>query len=380
MADRVSDHAEAAAAFATFAAAEGHRIPMYARLCSTISERPELHGLLLQAPVGQRLPVLLLAAVHDVVLAHPDCELARWYPSVSGTEVPAEDPAAALLELVELHRERLLDTLRSRVVQTNEVNRSVGWHLALRELCRDDERPLALVELGASAGLNLRLDDYSVELVGDDKSTWWGRHDSTVRLSARLVGDGADRWTSLPAAPPVSWSLGIDDRPVDVTDPDDARWLEACVWPEQPERFERLRHALARAAADPPTVRRGDAVDDLADAIEAAPDETHVVVLSSWVLAYLPRSRRIELLERLHDLEPHVRGRGGRLSLLSLEADHICPWIDPPRQAPDAPPEVVHSSLLALTRIGGAGVQAEPLARCQAHLAWVAGPEASSDW
>ena len=369
MVERVPDRAAAADAFRNLADAEESRVPTYARLCRVIADRPDLHGLLLEAPTGQRLPVLLLAAIHDVVLRYPTVALEPWYPSVSHAPPSTDDPTAALLETVESHHDEILELLRTRQVQTNEVNRCVAWQLALGELCDGDRRPLALVEIGASAGLNVRLDDYSIELrVDDGTHTAVGREDSTVQLGTELR---TGRW---PAAerelPPVVHRVGIDAHPLDVTDPDDARWLAACTWPEQRERFDRLTAAIGRASVDPPPLVAGDMVDGVAALVADAPDGTHVAVLASWALTYIPRVRRAAFLDELIAVGADVRRRGGRLTLSTLDAGHALPWVDAPAIAEDADADHRHASLLAATDVTPDGVQATPLAWTQAHLAW----------
>ena len=369
MVERVPDAAAAADAFRNLAEAEGSRIPTYARICRIIAERPELHGLLLEAPTGQRLPVLLLAAIHDVVLRDPSEPLAAWYPSVTGEPPSGDDPAPALLALVDEHHHRIVGLLRTRQVQTNEVNRCVGWQLALGELCTRDDRPLALIELGASAGLNLRLDDYSIQLdTGGDAVVQVGRADSTVRLSTRLR-TGA--WPEAARAlPPVVHRVGLDLHPLDVTDPDDARWLAACTWPEQRERFDRLTAAISLAAAAPPRVVSGDMVGDIAALVEGAPAGAHVAVLASWALTYIERARRIELVDALAEVGERVRSRGGRLTLSTLDAGHVLPWVLPPAIPEDADADHRHASLLTVTDFGDDGVRATPIAWAQAHLVW----------
>ena len=372
--ERVPDAAAAADAFRNLADAEGSRIPTYARICRIIAERPELHGLLLEAPTGQRLPVLLLAAIHDVVLRDPSEALACWYPSVTGEPPSDDDPTQALLALVEEHHHRIVGLLRTRRVQTNEVNRCVGWQLSLGELCAEDDRPLALIELGASAGLNLRLDDYSIRLAAsspDDAAesvAQVGPTDSAVRLGTHLR-TGAWAEVSRPL-PPVVHRVGLDLHPLDVTDPDDARWLAACTWPEQRERFERLTAAIGLAATAPPRVVSGDMVDDVAALVEGAPNGAHVAVLASWALTYIERVRRIELVDALAEAAERVRSRGGRLTLSTLDAGHVLPWLLPPAIPEDADADHRHASLLSVTEFVDGGVQARPIAWAQAHLVW----------
>jgi hypothetical protein len=369
MTERVATIAEAAEAFDRLADAEGADIPMYARLCREIAADDALAGLLLQAPVGQRLPVLLLAALHDVVLADPSVPLAAWYPSVGGHVDHHSELHAALVHTLALHEDRVLELLAHRQVQTNEVNRCVAWRLGLGTVAAHDDRALALVEVGASAGLNLFPDRYRVELSSRGATATLGDADAPVHLSTTLR---SGPWPGPLAIPPVVSRVGLDQRPLDVTDADDARWLTACVWPEQQERFDRLRAAIASCASAPPTVRRGDLVDDLDDVLDRAPASAHVVVLCSWVLAYVERSRRAAFLDRLSTSAARRARDGGALSLLTLEADHVPGWFDPPPVPQDASPSLRHASLLVSTAFDDDGSpRATALARCQAHLRWI---------
>jgi hypothetical protein len=367
--ERVASIEAAAEAFRTLAAAEGHDIPMYARLCDAIAADPEAAGLLLEAPSAQRLPVLVLAALHDVVLEHSDAPLGAWYPSVGGDPDLDGDLPAALHETLDVNRPQILDSVRHRRVQTNEVNRCVGWRAALATACRHDDRPLALVEVGASAGLNLWLDRYRVDFDGGAPAPV-GPPDAPVRLSTEVR---TGPWSGIEVdLPPVVARVGIDQHPLDPTDPSDARWLTACVWPEQTRRLERLRAALDLAAADPAPVTRGDMVDDVAAVIESLPPRVHVVVLSSWALAYVDRAQRSAFLDHLGAAAAQVARGGGRLTLATLEADRILPWVVAPPLPADAPASLRHASLLATTSFNDGGAPgAEVLARCQAHLAWM---------
>jgi hypothetical protein len=375
MAERVATIEQAAAAFRTFAGAEGDAVPMYARLCEEIAADAELSGLLLHAPAGQRLPVLLLAALHDLVLRRPGVELAAWYPSVGGAADHDGDLGRALRTAVATHRAELLDVLLHRQVQTNEVNRCVAWRVALQLLCQDDDRPLHLVELGASAGLNLGLDRFRVDVHRSGTTLTMGPSQATVRLSTTLRGG---TWPELSAAadavplPPVVSRVGVDAAPLDPADPDDARWLAACVWPEQHDRLTRLRAALQDAAASPAPVLRGDLAETIEELVTPTEHERHVVVLSSWALVYLPTRRRQDLCDRLGLLARRAAAHDTRVTLLSFEADHVLPWVQAPPLPERAPAPLRHASLLAATEFDAQG---RPLvrafARCQAHVAWM---------
>ncbi|MFN7151227.1 MAG: DUF2332 domain-containing protein [Microthrixaceae bacterium] len=369
MTERVATIAASAAAFERLADAEGTAIPMYAALCRSIASDDAVAELLLHAPVGQRLPVLLLASLHDVILEDDTVPLAAWYPSVGGRADHEGDLHAALRDTLAARRDRVLHLLAHRQVQTNEVNRCVAWRLGLGELAAADERELTLVEVGASAGLNLFPDRYRIELESSGATTTLGPPDAPVQLSADLR---AGPWTGSTHIPPVVSRMGLDQRPLDVSDPEDARWLTACVWPEQRERFDRLRAAIAWCAAAPPAMQRGDLVDDLDGALEVGPVGSHVVVLCSWVLAYVERAQRTAFLAQLSGAAARLGANGGRLSLLTLEADHVLPWFAAPALSPDESAERRHASLLVATTFDAEGTPASAaLARCQAHLRWI---------
>jgi hypothetical protein len=156
-----------------------------------------------------------------------------------------------------------------------------------------------------------------------------------------------------------------------VRDDADARWLRACVWPEQRLRFERLDAALARATHDPPNVVIGDLVDDLVPVLRTRPRGTHTVVLASWVLAYVARTDRERFGEVLVEAAATATATDGRLSLLSLEAESILPWMEPPARDPDAPADIAFASIMTATSFEGGTPRPTPIARCQAHLNWV---------
>jgi hypothetical protein len=105
--------------------------------------------------------------------------------------------------------------------------------------------------VGCSAGLNLNVDRVGIRY-GNGQSL--GDPSSAVQLPASIVGD---RPVPARAMPEVVARIGVDLDPVDVTDADDARWLRACLWPDQPERAARLEAEMALAATAPPLLVSG---------------------------------------------------------------------------------------------------------------------------
>jgi hypothetical protein len=277
-------------------------LPLYRRICEGIADDPEVASLLASARPGQARPVLLLAALHDLVLQRSDLAAARWYPSVTD-DPPAGDPWPDVRAAALGHADELRAVVASRSTQTNEVNRAVHLGCLLAEATSDlPDAPVVLLELGASAGLLLELDRYRIE-VGD---AVLGDPRSPVRCRGELL---SGRLRPGAALPRVVERVGLDLDPVGLGDEAEVRWLEACLWPDQPDRLARFRAAVLILRDDPPDLVRGDMVDDLEPTAHAAravgtasaagDGPVHLVVMSSWALTYVRRDRRPRVAEAL---------------------------------------------------------------------------------
>ena len=295
MRDPGSD-SELARRFADSARQSEARAPLNAALARIIAHRPELHRLLAHAPRAQQLPVLLLATIHFLVLEDPDHPLARWYPNLTERPLdPDDERLAPTLEVfVDERLATVIECVASRQVQTNEVGRCAILLPPLR-LVADEVGPLAHLDVGASAGLNLLLPDFSYRYDGGGSI---GSHAATVQIACSTRGTAPLDLRST-TIPEIVRRCGIDRRPIDVTDPTEARWLEACCWPDQADRFRRLGAAIDMARSSPPELLAGDAVDSLAATVERLADRAHVVVTTTWALNYLEPGRRIDFLAEL---------------------------------------------------------------------------------
>ena len=234
-----------------------------------------------EEPVADAVVLRLLAAVHELVLAGEAPDLARHYPSVGG--VPGPGVGAAFVAAVADHRARVAQRTAAPI-QTNEVGRSaalLGGYLAVAAT----GLPLRVLEVGASAGLNLRFDRFRYEAGGHAL----GPEGAPVVLREPWV----DRRPDLTGPVQVVERRGCDLRPLDPLDAGDRMRLRACLWPDQPDRRARLDGALAVAAEVPAPVDRADAAA-WTDACLAEPRPgVATVVVHSIVAQYLsPRTRR----------------------------------------------------------------------------------------
>lgn len=359
-------------------AVEYAALPLYGAVARHVADDPATAVLLTHAQPGQARPVLWFAALHDLVLRRPDVPAARWYASVVGREaVPGGDPWPDVRATALGHAEQLRELIATRTTQTNEVNRSVylatglaaavgGRRPSSAEVASGPGR-VALVELGASAGLLLGIDRYRMTGVsGGGVRTSVGDPASPVRCEGvdRSVGRGA-----LLALPEVVARVGVDRHPVSLEDEDAVRWLLACLWPDVPGRVERFQAARSVLRADPPLVLQGDLVDDLPVAFGAVRDSAaqrggvhHVVVYSSWALTYVARERRTALAEEL----ARLAGSVPLLTWLTAEPPGCVPGL------PDEPRAAAGPTVLGL-RTWVEGVEAAPrvVGVAHPHGAWV---------
>jgi hypothetical protein len=169
-------------------------------------------------------------------------------------------------------------------VQTNEVQRC--WGLLPGFLTAADERPLDLVELGPSAGLNLLWDRYAYRY-GQAR---WGSRDAPLELAGEALNGPSISLFETEVE--VRLRVGIDRHPVDVTSEEGALLLQSFVWADQHERLERLRRAIELARRDPPQLVRGDYVRELPQLLARRDLGVLTLVFHSASLGYLRREER----------------------------------------------------------------------------------------
>jgi hypothetical protein len=197
---------------------------------------------------------------------------------------------------------------RTRRTQTNEVGRCIPLLIGLDSV----SGPIALIELGAAAGLCLAVDRYSYRFDGGQVLGA-----GTPLLTATTTGVG----TAPTRLPDIVWRRGLDLAPLSVADSDDVRWLEALLPPDRPERRARLRAAIATVHDDPPTVVAGDALaalPQLAAAARAEAPEATLVSAALGTLVYLP-------LERRNDVVDAASALGARL--VTFEGTGVLPGV-----------------------------------------------------
>jgi hypothetical protein len=219
--------------------------------------------------VGKQQPNLVLAAL-------------RWHGHEPG------DPGALTRGLVD-DWDQVRATVLARSTQTNEPARCA----VLLPLLHEIRGPVALIELGASAGLCLLPDRYGYAYSDGKRLAPPAGSDLVIGCTVKgTLPRGLGR-------PEVASRIGIDLNPLDPTDADARTWLLNLVWPEHEHRRDRLRSALDVAATCSVEIRAGDIRGAVGDLVAAVPGGVTPVVLHSAALAYLNDDARAAVIEEI---------------------------------------------------------------------------------
>ncbi|GGM09064.1 DUF2332 domain-containing protein [Nakamurella endophytica] len=307
------------------------------------------------APGRARRPAALLAALHDLAVAGRAPALAAAYAAGDG-------PAAAAAAVAVLLRDSgaVLATAARRAPCGDETGRWAALYPVVAAAAhRTGAARIGLVDVARPAALNLVVDRVCVRY---DDGTVLGDPASTVQRSASVVGGHGV--PSRPV-PEVVARVGVDPDPLDVGDPDDGRWLRACVPPDAAGAAARLDQEIALAAAVPRSLVRGDPVDLLSEAVGGVPAGVLPVVTTTWVLSRWTPERRRDFLRRL-EVEAHRRP----LAWVSVEGVGVAPGVPTFGDRPAS-----GHSILGVTVPDGSTLRSEAVGRCWRRgrqLAWLA--------
>lgn len=269
---RDEQRASIARQYRDFASEASGRSARYAELGNAVAGDRAILDFLRDLPKPKQQPNLMFAAACCLLGEHPG--------------------AGTLRRLVATRADELAATMRTRRTQTNEAARCATLLPVLASL----PQPLALLEVGASAGLTLLPDRYSYDYGVRRLS---GTDPEAPVLSCEPRGP-----VPLPEkVPEISWRAGLDLNPLDVRDEDDVRWLRCLLWPGETGRRERLDAAVATARRDPPRIRKGDLLTDVPGLASRAPADATLVIFHSAVLAYVAPADRETFARMVRELD-----------------------------------------------------------------------------
>ena len=292
--------------------------PLYERLSMAIAKDPELLSLAAQCRKGERIPNLLFGAVHYLLLKGFSHPVSRFYKSLGGSFDSREDPYAEFRSFCSKHVESIQSLIAVRMVQTNEVSRCAGLMPAFVTVAkRLPAKSLYLVDIGASAGLNLFWDHYGYNY-GDLQC---GDRSSPVQINCAVKGTTVP---PLPASfPHIAGRIGLDLNPLDVRAPENALWLRALIWPEHERRADLLGKAIAVVRQQPPRLLAGNGVELLGEIMSVVPADS--VLCAGRIFTQLSEEERDRLSVAVSEYGRSrdvglvsIRPRGGDVSEIRL--------------------------------------------------------------
>ena len=262
--------------YRTFAEREARRVsPLYVEFANRVAESDRLVAFLSTLPPSKQQPNLLFAAVNFLLgIASSADEFERW---VVG------------------HSPSIRSEMLARRTQTNEPARCATLLPVLATL----PEPLALLEVGAAAGLCLLPDRYGYDY-GPVRILPLDAGDADFPIFPCIANDATPLPTRLPE---ISWRAGLDLNPLDVTNSQDVKWLESLVWPGQEGRLERLNASIRIARESLPPVHAGNLLTDLESLVDRTPEDATLVVFHSAVLAYIAPEGREKFVSFVRDLD-----------------------------------------------------------------------------
>ncbi len=286
--------------------------PLYERVAVALSESDEALRAIEAAPARQRHPTMILAVLHDLALAGRAPALLAAYAAADG-----DAAAGAAIDTLLRMTDAVVTIAARRRTRTNETGRCAVLYPAVAEAARRaGANAVGLIDVGCSTGLNLHVDGVGITY---SNGQTLGDPSSPVQLASSVVGD---RLIPTRAMPEVVARVGVDLDPIDVTDADDARWLHACLWQDQPERVARLEAEMALATRDPPLLLRGDATEMVPDAVARVPSDALPVVITTGALSRFPLDARRRFSHH-HD----VAAAGRAVAWVSAEGVGVAPSI-----------------------------------------------------
>lgn len=254
--------------------------PLYAEWAQGVAADEEIIELLMELPPEKRQANLVFAAarVHGAPLV-------AW-PSVK--------------EHISRHWTVIAETIGKRRTQTNEAGRIAVLNYAFSRIAEETGQPLALIEVGAAAGLGLYPDSWPIHYTRTDSDghrlSPRGSMVSSAELRCEVSGiEPPER------LPEIAWRAGIDLNPLDLTDHADRQWLQMLIWPGMEYRLERIEAGAELIQADPPYLVSGDLLEELPGVLEQVPEGSVPVVFHSAVLVYLSAGDRARFLDQVRD-------------------------------------------------------------------------------
>ncbi|MCJ8008721.1 DUF2332 domain-containing protein [Lederbergia wuyishanensis] len=265
--------------------------PLYEYLSLKISEDKDLLELSSHAKEGQPIPNLFLGAVHYLLQSGFKHPLKEYYPSLVKQPLNLEGIFPHFKNFCLAFKSEVLHLLQTKRVQTNEVRRSAYLYPSFCYMYDKVKKPLSLIEIGTSAGLQLLWDQYCYSY-GDGHL--YGKKTSKLQIYAEIRGELFP--SHLENIPPVVSKVGLDLHVCDITDPENELWLRSLIWPEHQDRVKLFEKAAQLFSENPVNLIEGDGVSLLYDIAKQTPEDSAICIFHTHVANQMPEQLKHELI------------------------------------------------------------------------------------
>lgn len=277
--------------------------PLYRELSLKIAEDEDILDLCTEVEKSQPIPNLLFGAVHYLLLKDTEHELKDYYPSL--VDFPKRDRYLYRIfkDFCLENKEEIKVILKNNIVQTNEVRRCAYLFPVFSYIYAQTQKPLSLIEIGTSAGLQLLWDQYAYSY-GTGKT--YGKKDSAVHLESK-VREGRIPEHLLNDVPPVAERTGVDLNIVDVTVTEEKLWLEALIWLEHADRRRNFLRAARKLQQQPLALIEGDGVSLLPEIAAEMSEDSTLCIFHTHVANQFTKEDKNRVEEEIRKLSEQRR-------------------------------------------------------------------------
>jgi hypothetical protein len=290
LAQRFRSHSEE-----IYGVANANSSPLYAHLAGKIATDPAILTLVANADRATQVTNLLFGAVHFLLLSGDHHSLQGYYPDLTNTPRPIAESYPHFRTFCLEHTTEIETLVTTRRVQTNEVTRCAALLPSFTLISqREDHKPIAMVEIGTSAGFHLLWDRFYYDY---GPAGYAGEPEALVKIRTNVYGEHQPPVRAqMPAA--IS-NIGIDLFPIDAYDEDATRWLRALIWPEHRDRAALLESALNQLRLTPVNTIQGNAAEMLPEVLAEVPPEAALCICYSYTFVQMPPAIREQILAHL---------------------------------------------------------------------------------
>ena len=270
---------------------------LYAELANGVSSDIELLELCQNARPGQPIPNLFFGSVHYLLLKGRRHPLEKFYPSIVSHPKNPQGAFPVFKKFCLSYKDEIVHLLKEKLVQTNEVRRCGYLYPIFSKIYERTNNPLALMEIGTSAGFQLLWDKYVYSYGSDD---WYGNSGSHLKITMDIKGDNFPEVAK--QSPKVGMRIGFDLNIVDLRNKEDKLWLRSLIWPEHKERVAMFNQAVDYVLHNELSLIEGNGLDLINRYVDDIPLSNTLCVYHTHVANQLSIDDKKLLLRKIETI------------------------------------------------------------------------------